>query len=120
MPAGFGYAFEPRGDVDPVAEDVIALDQDVAEMDADAPFHSALAGKICVPFRGEPLQCQGAFDRPNHRGKLDQHAVASRLDNPPATLGNEWIGGDPMFEQRPRRACFVEPHQPTVANHIGG
>src|SRR5438132_4489640 len=41
--AGFGDAFEPRRDVDAVAEDVVSLDQYVAEMDADAPFHAPLA-----------------------------------------------------------------------------
>jgi hypothetical protein len=44
-PTRFGDAFEPGGDVDPVAEDVVALDQDVAEMDADAPFHAAFVGE---------------------------------------------------------------------------
>jgi len=59
-------------------------------------------------------------DGPNHRGEIDQHAIASCLDDPPAVFGNEWISGDPVFAQRPRRACFVEPHQPAVANHVSG
>src|SRR5712671_3270429 len=42
--AGLGNAFEPRCDVDPVAQDVVALDQHIAEMDADAPFHAPVAG----------------------------------------------------------------------------
>jgi hypothetical protein len=61
----------------------------IAEMDADAPFHPALAGEIRVAFRFEPLQCEGAFDGPNHRGEVDQHAIASCLDDPPAVFGNE-------------------------------
>src|SRR6266478_3319530 len=58
--AGFGDAFEPRRDVDAVAEDVVSLDQYVAEMDADAPFHAALAGNPRIAFRRQLLQDQGA------------------------------------------------------------
>jgi len=35
-------------------------------------------------------------------------------------LGNEWIGGDPVFAQRPRCACFVLTHQSQVTHHISG
>jgi hypothetical protein len=35
-PAGLGERLEPRGDVDAVAVDVVALDNDIAEIDADA------------------------------------------------------------------------------------
>ena len=34
--AGFGDALQSRGDVDAVAENVVALDQYIAEIDADA------------------------------------------------------------------------------------
>ena len=34
--ARLGQAFEPRGDIHPVAKDVAVLDDDVAKMDADA------------------------------------------------------------------------------------
>jgi len=40
-PAGLGDAFEPGGNIDAVTENVVALDQDVAEMDANAQIHSA-------------------------------------------------------------------------------
>ena len=33
----FGDAFEPGCDVDPVAEDVVAFDQDITEMNANPP-----------------------------------------------------------------------------------
>src|SRR5439155_10341107 len=49
--AGLGDAFEPCRDVDAVAEDVVALDQDIAEVDADAPFHAAFAGDPRVALR---------------------------------------------------------------------
>ena len=46
--AGPGDAFEPRGDVDAVAEDVVVLDDDVAEIDADAEFDAPVLGDVVV------------------------------------------------------------------------
>jgi hypothetical protein len=38
----------------------------------------------------------------------------------PVMLGNEWIGRDPMLTQCLRGTRLVEPHEPTVADDIGG
>jgi len=105
-----GDAFKPRGDVDAVAEDVVALDQHVAEMDADAPFHSALVGNRGMEVRRQPLQCQGAFDGADHRTELDQYPVAGCLNDPPAVLSDERIGSGAVLAQCPRGARLVEPH----------
>jgi hypothetical protein len=37
-PAGIGQGFDPGGDVDAVAIEVVALDDHIAEIDADAQF----------------------------------------------------------------------------------
>jgi hypothetical protein len=43
-PAGLGERFQPRRDIDTVAEDVVALGDDVAEIDTDAPADALLFG----------------------------------------------------------------------------
>jgi len=118
-PIGLGDTFEPGGDVYAVAEDVVALDQHVAEMDADAPFHSAVAGNRGVPLRRQVLQRQGAFDGADYRGELDQDTVAGRFEDPSAVLSDDRIGRDPLVTHCLRRARFIEPHQPTVADYVG-
>ena len=40
--AGLGERFEPGGDVDAIAEDVVAVDDDIAEIDADPQLETAL------------------------------------------------------------------------------
>jgi len=70
-PAWFGNAFKPCGDVDAVPEDIIALDQYVAEMNADAPFHAAFVGDARIPRRRKPLQREAALDSADHRTELD-------------------------------------------------
>jgi hypothetical protein len=66
------------------------------------------------------LQRAGTFDGPNDRGEFDQRAIASCLDDPPAMLGNEWIGCNPVLAQRPRRTRFVPAHQSRIPRHVGG
>src|SRR5207248_5394782 len=44
MPARFGHGFEPCGDVDAVAVDVVAVDDHIAEIDPDPEF-DALGGR---------------------------------------------------------------------------
>ena len=46
--ARLGDAFQPRGDVDAVAEDVVALDDDVADIDADAEFDARSAAPAAL------------------------------------------------------------------------
>ena len=119
-PIGLGYAFEASGDIDPIAEDIITFDQHVAEMDAHAPFHSALAGQIGVAFLCELLESEGAFNGTNDRGELNQHAIAGRLNDPPTMLRDDRIRRGAMLAQCLRGACLIEPHEPTVTNEIGG
>src|SRR5258708_18337722 len=95
--AGFGNAFEPCRDVDAVAEDVVPLDQNIAEMDADAPFHAAFAGNPRIAFRRQVLQCEGAVDGADHRAKFDQDAVTGGIEDPPAMMRDERIGSSPML-----------------------
>jgi hypothetical protein len=117
-PAGFGDAFKPGGDIDPIAENVFALDQHVPDMDADTPFHAALVGECGVPLRCQLLQRLGAFDGADHRTKLDEDAVAGRFDYPSTMLRNQRVGSGSMLAQGLCRARFVKPHQPAVANDV--
>jgi len=41
--ARFGQAFEPRRDIDAIAKDVAALDDDVPDIDADADFDTTVS-----------------------------------------------------------------------------
>ena len=76
--AGLAELLEPRGDVDGVAEHVVAVDDDVAEIDADAEHEQARRRGIRLRVGELLLDGDGAGDRVDHRAELDQHAVAHR------------------------------------------
>jgi hypothetical protein len=80
-------------------------------VDADAPFHAALATDTRIPLRGQPLQPQGALDGADHRAELDQQAVAGRFDDATAVLRDDRIISCAVLAQCLNRANLVRPHQ---------
>ena len=64
--AGFGNLLEPGRHIDTVAEDVVALDQDVAEIDADTKQHPLIGGCHGISLGHQPLDggcaCDGGDD----------------------------------------------------------
>src|SRR6266851_1517612 len=74
--AGVGETLEAGGDVDAVAVDLLAIHHHVAEVDADAEFHSALGWDIRVFRLERGLDLDGAQDRIDDAGKLGEDAVA--------------------------------------------
>jgi hypothetical protein len=113
-----GDAFEPGRDVHAVAQDIISLDQNVAEMDADAPFHAPVNRDRGVALGRQPLQRDGAVDRADYRGKLNKKAVTGGLNNAPAMRADDRVAGGAMLAQRPRRAGFVHPHEARIPGNV--
>jgi hypothetical protein len=82
--AGVSQPFEPRGDIDPIAENVAVLDDDVADIDADAKF-DALSGRDARgPIRQRLLHLGRAAQRVDDAGEFDEQPVAGGLDQPTA------------------------------------
>src|SRR5204863_2066552 len=84
-------AFKAGSNVDTVAEDVVVIDDDVADVNADPKFdplvrrhRRILIGDAALDFNGTAYCIDGA-------GKLHQHAVTRGLDDPPAMLGDGGI-----------------------------
>jgi hypothetical protein len=118
--ARFGDPFEPRGDVDAVADKVVALDDDVAKVDADAVDETPLNGNAGVALGRHPLNCKRAFDRRDEGSKFDEGAVAHRLEDAPVVRGDD---RGSRFAQVPHSFCrsrLVLAHQARVADDVGG
>ena len=59
--AWFADAFQPSRDVDPLAENVVAFDEHVAEMDADAIDDAFAVRFFRVALNHQPLNCDRAL-----------------------------------------------------------
>ena len=78
-PAGFRQRFEPSGDIDPVTMNVVAVDDDVAKIDADAPFDTGLGRLGASAIAACHWDC--ATHRVDDAGELDEQPVAGGLDD---------------------------------------
>ena len=95
--ARLAKALQPRCDIDPVAENVVAVDQDVAEIDADAVDDALRLRRVSVALDHQFLDRNRAFDGGDDGGKLQQQPVAGRLDDAPAAVRHD----------RPRRLAML-------------
>ena len=68
--ARFAGAFQPGGDVDPLAYNIVPFDQHISEMDADS-IHHAFAGRFFrIALDHQSLDRDGAFYGVDHGREL--------------------------------------------------
>ena len=112
-PAGLGELLEAGGDVHPVAVDVLALDDHVAEVDADPEADALGLGHARLPLGHAALDRDRARDGVDDAGELAERAVAHELDDAAAVLGDERLDELPAVRLEAReRAGLVALHQP--------
>src|SRR5258705_11073361 len=116
--AGLRDAFQPRRDIHAVAQDVVAIDQHVTQIDADAKQHAYLLRHIPVALSHEILDYDGAIDGGNNRRELQEHTVPGRLDDSATVVGHDRIARGGMLGQRPRCTGFIKTHEPAVAGDV--
>src|SRR5690242_10324611 len=117
--AGIGKAFQPRRHVDAVAENVVTIDDDIADIDADAKLDAFLSRNIGIAFNHAALDVDGAAHRVDDTSMLDEHAVAGGLDDTAAVFGNLRI--DEFFAMSLKlaeRAFLIETHQLAVTGNV--
>ena len=112
---------EPGRYVDAFAVAVVAVDDHLAEVDADPELEPRILGNAGVPLAQATLQCNSAFDRVNDAAELGEQPVAHQLENAammpldlrldqPLSLGDQGL----------ERARLVAFHQGRVAYDVGG
>jgi len=117
--AQLGDIFKPRRDVDAVAIDVVAIDNDIADIDPHAKFDAPIGDNLLIANGHAALHIDGTTHRIDDRGELDQHAVAGGLDDAAAML--LYLGIDQLtamgFEAG-KGALLIGRHQPRIAADV--
>ena len=99
--ARFGHPYEPRRDIDAVAEDVAFLDDDVALVDADAERDAALGRYPGIGFGQRRLHLDGAAKRRDDAGEFDEQPVAGTMRPRCRAIFGSMISARSVFS-RPR------------------
>ena len=119
--AGFADLLQARRDIDAVAEDVIALDGDIAQVNPNAEADGSLVGDAVVPLDHTFLNADAAFDGGDNAGKLQQQAIAHRLDDAPAMFGDQGVDQfGAVRAQSAERTGFVRTHKTRIADNVSG
>jgi len=117
--AGLGELFETGSDVDAVAENIVLVDHDVAEVNADAEFDPRILRHGGVLPGHAALDFDRALRRIDGAGKLDQHLAADGFHDAAAMRGD---GGTdqcaPGVLQIGKRPLIVQAHQTVVVGDI--
>ena len=124
---GGGYAdaadlcklLDARGDVHAIAIDIAVLEDDVAEVDADAELDAPVGRHVGIAPPHAVLDLDGGAHSVSYAVELDQQAVASGLDDAAIVLFDDGIDElDAMGPEASERAALVHLHEPTVADHV--
>src|SRR6516225_2840961 len=110
--AWFGQGLKAGRDVDTVAEDIVVVDHDIAEIDADAEIDAAL-GRHADAARGDlTLYLDRAANRIDYARKFAKQTIARGVDDTAAVLPDFGVGNlTPQSFQRRQRAFLIRRHQ---------
>ena len=112
---------EARRDVNAIAQQVLALDHHVAEIDAHAEHDAPLRRRFGLPCGGVFLDRDRAGNGVDHRAELGDGAVAHELDDAAVMPGQQGI--DHLAAQildRLEGGRLVLLDQSGISNDIGG
>ena len=119
--AGLSDTFEPRGNIDAVAEYVAVLDDDVADMDANAEFDALVLRHRRVTLDHAVLNFNGTARGVDGACELNQDTIAGPLDDAAAMIRDlRFQELAPMSIEPRQRAFLVGSHQAAVAGDVAG
>ena len=88
-----GQDLHTRSDVDAVAEEIVALDHNVADIDPYAEAKPLVCGYPFVASRGFLLNLDGCFNRLHGACKFGDDAVASATKDTPVMKDDQPVHG---------------------------
>ena len=118
-PARRRLGLQAGRNVHAIAVEVVAIDDQVAEMQADAEHDGGVLRLVSIGLDHGLLELDGGAQRIDGAGELDQGAVAGQLDQPATVSGECRLQSLlAMLAQARQRAALVPPHQAGVADNV--
>ena len=119
--AGIAKLLQARRDIDPVTEQIVAVDNDVPEIDSDTEDNAAVARHVHLLGGDFLLNGHCAGDSVHHRSKLHDCPVAHQLDDTALIAFEQWIDrlGAQSLESG-ERCGLVILDKTRIAHDVGG
>src|SRR5262249_6943369 len=119
-PAGFCQLLQPRRDIDSIAIAVLALDDDLAEVDPDAHMDAPFFGHRGVALRHVPLEHDSTFNGVDYAAELGEQPVAHELEDAPVMLLDLGLEEVLAMRAHPLEGVrLVLLHEAAIADHVG-
>ena len=107
------------GDVDAVPKDIVVIDDDVTDVDADAKFDPLDLRHRSILLSHTALDLNGAAHRIYDTAELGEHAIARVLDDLATMFADLGISGPTQPLPQPDVCPFlVQAGQATISSHI--
>jgi hypothetical protein len=117
--ARFRYRFEPRGNVDAVAKDIVSLRDHVTEIEADAVDQDPRRRHVTIALRHALLKVHGTAQRFGDALEFHQHAVTGGLDDAALAFGDRRVDELQAYRfQSCESPCLIDFHETAVADDI--
>ena len=117
---GLRLGLDTSSYVDAVTEDIVAVDDDVAQVDSDTITNALFLRHFRFAFSDRTLDCNGAANGIHDAGKLDEQTIAGRLYDAPVMFSDSGIYQLAAVKPLPRNGPFlVNLHEARVSNHVG-
>jgi hypothetical protein len=118
---GLRQSLQTRCHIHAIAENVISIDDDIADIYAYPELDALLIWHLGIALGHPALDIKSAAQCVHYAAKLSQHPVPGVLDDPATVFSDLGIDkGAQMVLKLDVRALFVHTGQPAVASHIGG
>src|ERR1700736_4452283 len=111
-PTGLGEGFQSRGDVDAIAINVLAFDNDIAKIDTDSQHDDRLRRALIRRRGAGALHRKRTIYSIDHAAELDDGAIADQLHDAAVVGGDRWVeDGLSVPLQSSQRARLIGRHQ---------
>ena len=108
-------------DVDALAENIVLVDDNVTEIDADTELNAAILGNDGILYLHCPLYLDSTQYGVHDARELHQHGIARDFDDASVTFGNRGIYDFfPVGFKLRNGARLVSLHEAAVTDHVGG
>src|SRR5471032_1003254 len=118
--AGLRQTFNAGGDVHAVTIDILAIDDDVADVNSYPKLDPFIFSAAGIVLANRFLNLDRAGDGIDRAGEFDERPIAHQFDHATRMLGDRRV--DDLAPQRleaRQRSFLIALHETRIANHIG-
>ena len=110
---------QARCDVNAVAQDIVPVDNDITDIDADTIVDASVIRLIRLALLHRILDVDSALNRIDRAGKLHQQSIARGFEHTPIEGSDSGINQGFAVTTLPGDCTgLIDLHQPRIANHI--